>query len=306
MPADPARLMAGARASAEAVANIRHQYGLDLPILQQYVRYVEQLVQGDLGMSFSSYRPVIEDLKDYFPATVELALYALLFAIVFGTGIGIISALHQAHWQDQTSRLLAILGLSIPSFWLGLQFQLLFYQRLDWFPIGGRVSDGMTMPPDRTGLLIVDSLLSGNWATLIDALHHLVLPGFVLGIMPMAILARIMRTSMLEVMKESYVVAARAKGLPSRRVIFRYMVRNALLSVVTMIGLLIGTLMGGSILVETVFAWPGVGQYMARAIYSADYNAVMGVTLIISLVYLFTNVFVDVIYAKLDPRIRLD
>lgn len=303
VPADPARLLAGPRASAEVVAKVRHDNGLDLPLWQQYVSYMSGLLRLDFGQSFSSFRPVSQDLADYFPATAELTLFALLFAIIFGIGVGIISAVWQDSWADQISRFLAVNGISMPVFWLGLLAQLLLYQRLGWFPYGGRVGDEAVLPATITGFLTIDSLLAGNWKTLLDALQHLILPSLVLGLEPLAILARISRTALIEVMREPYIIAARAKGLQERLVIFKHAFRNALLPIVTMIGLLVGYMLGGSIMVETVFTWPGIGRYAARAISSADYNAVMGVTLIISFIYLITNLVVDLAYARLDPRI---
>ncbi len=304
VPTDPARLIAGPRASAEGVANVRREYGLDLPLWQQYWRYMVNLSRLDFGKSFHSLRPVAQDLADFLPATAELTFAALLFAVVFGNAIGVISAIWQNSLADHLGRLIAIGGLSTPAFWLGILAQLLLYQHLGWLPYGGRVDDDIILPPTITGLITIDSLLTGNWLALGDALHHLLLPAFVLGIEPMAILARIMRTSLLEVMREQYILAARAKGLVERLVIWKHAIRNALLAVVTMIGLQIGYLLGGSILVETVFSWPGIGRYSARAIVTADYNAVMGVTLIIATIYLVSNFIVDMLYAWLDPRIR--
>ena len=305
IPADPARLLAGPRASAEVVAKVRHDNGLDRPLWQQYASYMSGLLRLDFGISFSSFRPVAQDLSEYFPATAELTLYSLLFAIVGGVGIGIIAAVWQDSWADQISRFLAVNGISIPVFWLEKKTQLLLYQKLGWFPFGGRISDEAILPKTITGLLTVDCLLTGNWTTFYDALRHLILPAIVLGLEPLAILMRISRTALIEVMREPYIIAARAKGLTKNLVIFKHALRNALLPIVTMIGLLVGYLLGGSVMVETVFTWPGVGRYAARAISSADYNAVMGVTLIISLIYFVTNLIVDLVYAKLDPRISL-
>lgn len=303
IPADPARLLAGPRASAEVVEKIRHEKGLDLPHWRQYLDYMSGLLRFDFGQSFSSFRPVAKDLSEYFPASAELSLFALMFAAVFGIGVGIISSVWQDSWADQISRFLAVNGISMPVFWLGLLAQLLLYQQLGWLPFGGRVSDEAVLPPAVTGFLTLDCIFAGQWATFWDAVQHLILPSIVLGLEPLAILARITRTALIEVMREPYIVTARAKGLMEKVVILRHALRNALLPIVTMIGLLIGYLLGGSVMVETVFTWPGIGRYAARAISSADYNAVMGVTLIISVIYLFSNLIVDLIYAQLDPRI---
>ncbi len=306
IPADPARLIAGPRASAEGVEKVRRAYGLDQPLWKQFLNYVVRLVRLDFGESFTSRRPVAQDLAEFLPATAELALAALALAVVGGIAVGVVSAVWQNSLADQAGRLFAITGLSMPAFWLALLGQLLLYQRLGWLPFGGRMDSDVPVPPRLTGFLVLDSLLSGRWDTLLDALHHLVLPAFVLGLEPLAVLARIMRTSMLEVMREQYIVTARAKGLHEGTVILRHALRNALVPVVTMIGLQIGYMLGGAVLVESVFAWPGIGRYSARAIVSADYNAVMGVTVVVALIYLVTNVVVDLVYAWIDPRIRYD
>jgi peptide/nickel transport system permease protein len=283
---------------------VRREYGLDLPLWQQYWRYITGLVRLDFGRSFTSLRSVAADLAEFLPATAELALSALLFAVAGGISIGVLSAVRQDSLVDRLSRLFAITGLSLPGFWLALLAQLLLYQALGWLPFGGRIGDDTLLPARVTGLLTVDSLLAGNWAAFGDAARHLVLPAVVLGLEPLAVLARIMRTSMLEVMREQYVTTARAKGLRERIVIGRHAFKNALLPVATMIGLQVGYLLGGSVLIESVFAWPGIGRYSARAIVSADYNAVMAVTIIVAAIYLVTNVVVDLAYAWLDPRIR--
>ena len=303
IPANPARLLAGPRASAEVVEKIRHEKGLDQPLWRQYLRYMSGILHFDFGQSFSSFRPVQQDMAEYFPATAELTIFALIFAVSVGVGIGILAAVRQDSWIDQMGRFFAINGISMPVFWLGLLAQLLLYQTLGWFPFGGRVGDEVSLPPVVTGLLTVDCLLAGNWPTFFDALHHLILPAFVLGLEPLAILARISRTSLIEVMREPYITTARAKGLHPNMVIIKHAFRNALLPIVTTIGLLVGYLLSGSVMVETVFTWPGIGRYAARAISSADYNAVMGVTLVISIIYLISNLAVDLVYAKLDPRI---
>ncbi|MGC8873012.1 MAG: ABC transporter permease [Chloroflexia bacterium] len=304
IPADPARLIAGPRASAEGVEKVRKAYGLDLPLWKQYLRYVAGLVRLDFGESYLSRRAVTQDLADFLPATAELALVALVLAIAGGIAVGMASAVWQNSWIDQLGRFFAITGLSMPAFWLALLAQLLLYQRLGWLPFGGRLGENSVAPPRVTGFLTLDCLLTRNWATLADALRHLLLPALVLGLEPLAVLARIVRTSMLEIMREQYIVTARAKGLRERTVVLRHALRNAMIPVVTMIGLQIGYMLGGAVLVESVFAWPGIGRYSARAIVSADYNAVMGVTVVIALIYLVTNVLVDIVYAWVDPRIR--
>lgn len=304
VPADAARMIAGPRASKEGVEQVRVEYGLDKPLWQQYVKYMTDLLHGNLGKSFSSLRPVTKDLGEFLFATAELAFISLLLAVVGGITIGVLSAVKQNSLFDVVTRLISILGLSVPAFWLALLAQILFYQRLSWLPFGGRISDGVPLPTMVTGFLTIDSLLAGKWETFRDVIAHLILPAIILALEPMAVLARIQRTSLLDVMREQYILAARAKGLNERAVIFRHGLLNALLPVVTMIGLQIGYLLGGSILVESVFAWPGIGRYSARAIVSADYNGVMGVTLTIAAIYMVSNFLTDMVYTRLDPRIR--
>jgi len=304
VPADPARLIAGPRASAEGVEKVRREYGLDRPIWEQYVMYVKDLIHLDLGPSFTTHRPVAQDIREFLPATAELAVSALVLAVIVGIPLGVISAVCQDGLVDRLGRLFALLGLSLPGFWLALLAQLVLYQKLGLLPFGGRLPDEAVRPTVVTGLLTLDSLLAAQWDTLWSALAHLILPAFVLGLGPLAVLARITRTSMLEVLRQQYVTTARAKGLRELIVVVRHALKNALLPVVTMVGLQIGYLLGGSVLIESVFAWPGIGRYSARAIVSVDYNAVMGVTLVIATVYMVTNVVVDLAYAWLDPRIR--
>lgn len=304
VPTDPARLIAGPRASAEGVARVRHEYGLDLPLWQQYIRYVSGILRMDLGQSFSSFRPVITDISEYLPATIELTSFALCFATVGGISLGVVSAARRGKLPDRVGRLFAITGISIPAFWLALMAQISLYQHLGWIPFGGRISDYSVIPPPVTGLLTVDSLLAGQWRTFLDAIYHLLFPSIVLGLEPLAFFVRTTRTSMLDVMREPYIVTARAKGLKERVVILRHVLRNALLPVVTVTGLLVGYLLSGSVLVEVVFCWPGIGRYAARAIVSSDYNAVMGVTLVATVTYFLINILTDFVHGWLDPRVR--
>jgi peptide/nickel transport system permease protein len=303
-PGDPARLIAGPHANAAALANIRRIYGLDKPLVTQYVRYMTDLAHGNLGQSFVTRRSVVTDLADYFPGTVELAVSALVVGSILGLLVGVASAMRRNSAVDVGGRFLAIAGLSMPAFWLAMLFQLLFYSRLGWFPFGGRLATGVVAPPHVTGLYTVDSLLSGQWSTFVDALRHLVLPVATLSLAEIGLMARIVRTSMLEVLGEDYVRTARAKGLSGSRVLFRHSLRNALLPAVTVLGLEVGLLAGGVFLVETIFAWPGLGRYAYDAIRASDYNATMGVTLLIALVYVGMNLLVDLVYLVLDPRIR--
>jgi peptide/nickel transport system permease protein len=303
-PGDPARLIAGPHANAEAIANVRAIYGLDKPVPVQYVQYLGGLLHGDLGTSFVTRRPVAEDLLAFFPATLELSLYALLIGSTIGIAIGVASALRVGSAVDGVSRFVAVAGLSMPAFWLAILLQLVVYSRLQLLPLGGRLDTGMVVPPHVTGLLTVDSLLAGQLPTFVASIRHLVLPVLTLGLAEVGLMARVVRTSMLEVVGADYMRTAAAKGLTSRRITIRHGLRNALLPAVTILGLETALLAGGVFLVETIFAWPGVGQYAYNAIRASDYNAIMGVTVVGAVIYVAINLLVDIAYLYLDPRIR--
>ena len=303
-PGDPARLIAGPHANAEAVQHVREIYGLDRPLVVQYGRYLSDLAQGNLGTSFITRRPVLADLGDFFPATLELALYALVFGSLLGAAIGVLAAMARGSAADFAGRLFAISGLSIPAFWLAMLFQLIFYVHLGWLPVGSRLETGATPPPDITGLYTIDSLVTGRFSTFVDAGRHLLLPVVTLALAEIGLMARITRTSMLEVLGEDFVRTAKAKGLSRGRVLWRHALRNALLPSVTVLGLELGLLAGGVFLVETIFAWPGIGRYAYDAIRASDYNATMGVTLAVAVLYVVVNLIVDLAYLYLDPRIK--
>jgi peptide/nickel transport system permease protein len=303
-PGDPARLIAGPHANAAAVANIRHTYGLDRPLAAQYLRYMGDLLHGNLGTSFVTRRAVGADLLSFLPATIELALFALVVGSILGVAIAVVAATRRGSAVDTGARFFAIGGLSMPAFWLALVFQLVFYSNLHWLPFGGRLATGAVPPPHITGMYTIDSVLTGRWRTFADAAVHLILPVVVLALGEIGLMMRIVRTSMLEVLGEDYIRTARAKGLSPRRILVKHALRNALLAGVTVIGLEFGLLAGGVFLVETIFAWPGVGRYAYDAIRASDYNATMGVTLAVALLYVVINLAVDIVYLYLDPRIR--
>ena len=304
IPGDPARLMAGERASAEIVENMRRQLGLDQPLYVQYLRYVEDLLHGDLGISIRTRRPVAEDLVLFFPATIELAVVALLFAIAAGIPLGAASAVYKDSWIDQVSRILSITGISTPAFWLGLLLILVFYGKLDLLPGSGRLGPGVAAPPRVTGFLLLDCLIAGRGEAFLSALRHILLPAFTLGFSHLGVVTRQIRSSMLEVLQEDYVRTARAGGLPRRAVIFDHALRNALIPSVTMIGLAFGDLLYGAVLTETVFAWPGMGSYVVQSIAALDFPAIMGFTVVASTAYVLINLVVDLTYMFLDPQIR--
>lgn len=303
IPGDPARLIAGDRASDALVAGIRHQLGLDLPLYQQYGRYVLDLVQGDLGTSIRTNRPVLEDLQALFPATLELALVALFLAILVGVPLGVLSAVYHNRAIDQIARTLAVTGISTPAFWLGLGAIVLFYGHLGWLPGGGRLSEGLTPPSTITGFYLIDALLAGNFSLFVDALKHLILPAATLGFVTLGVISRQIRSAMLDQLGEDYIRTARAYGLSKWTVILRHALPNALIPSVTVLGLTLGDLLYGAVLTETVFAWPGMGAYVVKSIQSLDFPAVMGFAILVSFIYVLLNMAIDLLYRVIDPRI---
>lgn len=305
IPADPVGAILGGNAPQEKVDALRKQLGLDRPLHQQFIVYLWGVLHGDLGRSLRTSRPVWDDIQQYFPATVELTVSAILLAILLGVPMGVISAVRRNQVQDHAARLFSIVGVSMPVFWTGLVLLLILYYRVGWLPGPGRLDLAVLPPPSRTGLLLLDSLLDRNWEALGNALAHLVMPAFVLGYVATATIARITRSSMLDVLHQDYVRTARSKGLVERLVILRHALRNALIPTVTVIGLVFGGLLEGSVLTETIFAWPGLGRYITTGYIGLDYPAVMGGTLYIAVVFSIVNLIVDLTYAFLDPRIRV-
>jgi peptide/nickel transport system permease protein len=305
IPGDPAVTMLGERATPENTARLREQLGLNRPIHEQYLVFVGNALRGDLGTSVLRQEPVTREIIRRFPATIELSLGAILVALVIGVPAGIISAVRRNTWFDAGSMLVALTGVSMPIFWLALMLIFVFAVVLHWFPSGGRLAATSDFKPI-TNLLLLDTLLRGNLESFIEALRHLALPAIALGTIPMAIVARMTRSSMLEVLNHDYIRTARAKGLQERVVMVRHALRNALLPVITVIGLQVGILLSGAILTETVFAWPGIGRWLVDAIYARDYPIVQGVTLFIAIVFVVINLAVDVLYTWVDPRVRFD
>lgn len=305
VPANPAALVAGKNATPEQLARIRHQYGLDQPLPQQYLTYMSNLLHGDLGQSSYSRRPVLSDIQDYFPATVELTIYALLLCVAIGVPMGVYSGLRRGSWLDHATRVISVAGTAMPLFWLGLLFQLLFYGWLGWLPESGRLDTFQTAPHHLTGLYTVDSLLTLNLPALGNSLKHVLLPASCLAFASLSLVVRVTRTSMVDVITQDYIRTARAKGLPRRTVVFRHAMRNALIPTTTLLGLQVGNLLSGAFLVEVVFSWPGIGYYSVSAIQSFDYQAIMSVTVILAITYTLVNLVVDLLYTKLDPRLQL-
>ncbi|GAB4307957.1 ABC transporter permease [Pseudothermotoga elfii] len=305
IPADPVGAILGGNAPPDLIDDMRHRLGLDKPLINQFLDYMFGLLKGDLGVSLKSNRPVTTDIADFFPATLELAIAATFVSILLGITLGIFSAVYRNKFIDHFSRVFSILGVSMPVFWTGLLLLLLFYYKLGWLPGTGRLSL-FTPAPDRiTGLLIIDSLLTLNFEAFKDALSHIILPAVVLGYSATASIARITRSSMLDVLRQDYIRTAKAKGIGKRLVIYRHALRNALIPVVTIIGLTFGGLLEGAVLTETIFGWPGLGRYIVNALLFLDYPAVMGGTLFVAVVYSLVNLVVDIVYAVLDPRMRV-
>jgi peptide/nickel transport system permease protein len=304
VPADPAIVALGDHATDAQINAFREKYGLNKPVPEQYRIYVTNLMRGDLGISLRTRRPVAADLHDFFPATFELSLTALILSILIGIPAGVLSATARNRLPDHVVRILSLIGGSVPIFWLGLILIGFFYGRLGWLPGGARIDKFIPAPPHVTGLFTVDSLLAGDLNAFWSSVHHLILPALALGYFSTAIIARMMRSSMLEVLPQGYVLAARARGLRGRRVVWRHAASNALIPTVTTIGVTFGSLLSGAVLTETIFSWPGLGRYATNSAINLDFPAVMGVTLLAALVYTVTNLIVDVGYHWLDPRIR--
>ena len=303
-PGDPAEVMLGERATPEKVAALRKQLGLDRPLYVQYVEFVGRLAHGDLGKSIISDDPVVDELGSRFPATAELVFFAMCWGLLLGIPTGVIAALKRNTFIDVASMVVALLGVSMPIFWLGLMLIYLFAVYLRWLPPSGQID--LTIPFQRTtNFYLIDAIIHGNWPAAISVLRHLILPSLVLSTVTVPILARLTRSAMLEVLNQDYIRTARAKGLRERLVIVRHALRNALLPVVTVVGLQIGGLLGGAILTETIFSWPGMGLWIYQAILNRDYPIVQAGVLVAAVIFVLSNLLVDISYGILDPRIQL-
>jgi peptide/nickel transport system permease protein len=303
IPGDPAQLLLGQQATQEQVQQVRQNMGLDKPVIVQYGIFLADALRGDLGQSIVTGRPVTTELLARFPATLELTLFAMLVAVAVGVPVGVISAVKQYSWLDKVTSVLALTGISMPIFWLAMILIVVFFVNLGWLPFPGRLSTGYAVT-SITGLVLVDSLLTLNFPAFWDGLKHLILPAIALGTIPMAVVMRMTRSSMLEVMGEDYVRTARAKGVVPWRVIFKHALRNAMLPTVTVIGLQTGLLMSGAVITETIFSWPGVGQIAYDSVNRRDYAMIQGVVLYGAALFVLVNLFVDILYAVLDPRVR--
>lgn len=303
LPADPAAVAAGTDARPEQIEKIRQELGLNRPFHEQFITYISGLGRGDLGKSLLTRRAVSDDLKLRFPATLELAILSGAVIVILGVGLGIIAAINAGNALDWLIRAFVVIGMAIPPFVLALVLQLVFAKWLDLFPLEGRLHTLMAPPPFRTGLYTVDSLLAGQWDIFWSSLRHLALPVAALALGRLAVGARFTRSGMLETLNQPYVRTARAKGLREGPVVLRHAFRNALIPVVTMLGIQIGFLLSGVVLVEVVFTWPGLGRYAVDSVLSFDFYAVIGAALVIAVIFVVSNTIVDLLYAQLDPRI---
>lgn len=304
LPGGPAQALLGERATEQSIKQIEHQYGLDKPIHIQYLRYLQRVSRLDFGDSVTTRRAVSFEIRQRFPATVELALSSMLFAVLLGIPLGFVAAKRYGGVVDNLSLVTSLLGISIPVFFLGILLKYVFSVKLGLLPTVGRL-DPLIEIDHPTKFYVLDSILAGNPAALWDSLKHLVLPAIALGSIPLAIIARITRAAVLDVQNEDYVRTARAKGLPPRVVDVRHVLRNAMLPIVTIVGLLVGFLLAGAVLTETVFAWPGLGTWLVEAIKSRNYPVLQGGILFVALIFVLVNLLVDISYAILNPRIRL-
>jgi peptide/nickel transport system permease protein len=303
LPGTPAESLLGERATPELVQAYKERYGLNDPIYKQYGSQVKSWAGGDLGTSVATHRPVTDEIKDRFPATMELAIFALIFAVSIGVPLGFIAAKKYGSIIDHASLLISLIGISIPVFVLGIILKYIFSVRLGWLPGTGRIDVTITVEHP-TGFYTLDAIITRDWATLWDVIKHLILPAIALGSIPLAIIARITRASVLDVQNEDYVRTARAKGLTPVVVDRRHVLRNAALPISTIIGLQVGLLLSGAVLTETVFSYPGMGRWLAEAIFNRDYSVLQGGILFVAFVFVFVNLAVDIIYALINPRIR--
>ena len=304
VPADPIGAILGPQAPEEVIEKMRHEWGLDRPLHEQFINYVWNLLHGHLGMSIRTNRPIILDLIERFPDTIELSTASIIIAVCVGIPLGIVSACRKDKIPDHFSRVFSLFGISLPVFWLGLVLLMIFYYHLKWLPSPGPYDTYLSPPAAVTGFISLDSLIEGDIGLFLNHLKHLILPAFVLGYNATASIARMTRSSMLEVLRQDYIKAARSKGLKARAVVFKHALRNAMIPTTTIIGLSYGSLLEGAVLTETIFAWPGLGTYVTDAILYLDFQAVMSTTLLIAITYSLCNLIVDILYAFLDPRIK--
>jgi peptide/nickel transport system permease protein len=306
VPSDPLSVILTEK-SMENPASVEaaiQRWGLDKPLYEQYFVYLRNLMMGDMGTSFKTKNPVSHDLQTFLPATIELSIGSFIFAILIGLPLGIISAMKAGKWPDHSTRVVSLLGASMPPFWSGLLVLYFFYYKLQIFPGPGRIDARLTAPHTITGLFLIDSLAAHDMQAFWSSLTHLLLPSMILGWFTLALVARITRSALLDVLQMDYIRTAYSKGLKKNTVIVRHALRNALIPLITVVGLAFAGLMSGAIMTETIFAWPGIGRYAVESAANLDYPSLMGTTLLIAIIYMFVNLLVDFMYAVIDPRIR--
>lgn len=307
LPGDPALMITGEQALPEFVDKVREEYGFNQPLYIQLWDYIKQLLRGDLGFAWHTGHSVADDFVSRFPATLELTLASMFVALIVAIPLGIAAASRQNSIFDHIARVLSFIGSSVPIFWLGLLLITLFYSKLGWLPAPmGRISGGINPPTHITGLYVLDSLLSWDMIALKSSLHHLILPAICLSMGTMAIVTKMVRASMLEVIRQDFMRTAKAKGLSNRAVIYKHGLINSLIPSLTVIGLQFGALLGGAVITETIFVWPGIGNYVTESILSADYAPIQAMTLISAILYGFINLIVELLYGVLDPRVRYE
>ena len=305
VPIDPVLAAVGDRAPAEVYERVKRELGLDLPLWQQFWLYFKKVLAGDFGRSVLTSNPVLVDIRRVFPATLELATVATLIGVTLGIPMGVIAAVRRGRWADQVIRVVSLLGYSVPVFWLGLMGLLLFYARLEWVAGPGRLDVAFDdLVPTVSGVILLDSALAGEWQVFGNALRHVILPASILGYFSLAYLARMTRSFMLAELGQEYITTARIKGLSERRIVWRHALGNVLVPLITVVALAYANLLEGSVLTETVFAWPGLGQYITSSLLSADMNAVLGGTIVVGTVFIGLNLFSDLLYRLVDPRAR--
>ncbi len=308
IPSDPAAAWVGSHPTQDQIAKARLLLGLDKPLWVQYLRFMNDLLHGDFGTSVSSHQPILNDLKTYLPATLELVVAAMIIAVIIGIPLGVLSGAKKGSWLDHSTRLVAIAGVSLPVFFLGLILQLVFFGRLGILPIGSRLSNEVALyHPIHviTGFYLMDSVLTGNWFALKDALIHILMPAFALATFDIGLTIRMTRSSMVEVLSEKYILAARAAGISERAILFILALKNAIIPTITVLGLSFVYSLTGAILVEVIFSWPGLGSYVTNAVLSIDFPVIVSVTLVVTVFYVLINLILDLVQAALDPRITL-
>jgi peptide/nickel transport system permease protein len=309
IPSDPARMMVGPRAREEQVQKMREQMGLDRPLHEQFIQYVGSLLRLDFGISFSSRQPIINELKQFLPATLELVFISVFMAVIIGIPLGVITSARPNSWLDQIIRVVTISGVSIPAFFLALILQIIFFQHLGWLPLASRLDRDIVLYNPvtvKTGFFLIDTIITGNWPAFKSALMHVILPALTLAVYPICLVARVTRASMLEVLAENFIRSARASGLPEWMILSQLALKNAVTPALTLVALSAAYSITGAFLVESVFVWPGIGQYAFSAVQAVDFPVIMAITLVVTFSYIAINLLIDVLQAMLDPRVTLE